>query len=53
MLPIALELYRQQPEWQPFSFRVGDVDNGWQLTFVLADTDTPDGLVNAPIDGGM
>jgi len=50
VLPIALELYRHQAEWQPLSFRVGEVDDGWQLTLTMAADATPSGLASARIE---
>lgn len=50
VLPIALELYRHQAEWQALSFRVGDVGDGWQLTLTMATEATPSGLVSARIE---
>jgi hypothetical protein len=50
VLPIALELYRHQHEWQPLTLRVGDVDDGWQLTLTMATDTTPSGLASARIE---
>jgi len=50
VLPIALELYRQRPEWAPSSFRAGELEDGWQLTLVLEREGEPDGLATAAID---
>ena len=50
VLPIALELYRHQAEWQPLSFRVGDIEDGWQLTLTMAAEATPSGLASARIE---
>jgi len=50
VLPIALELYRHQPEWQPLSLRVGDVEDGWQLTLTMATEATPSGLARTRIE---
>jgi len=50
VLPIALELYRHQPKWQPTSLRVGDVDDGWQLTLTMATEAAPSGLTTARIE---
>jgi len=51
VLPVTLELCRQQTNYPPQSIQVTDIDAGWQLTFVLADTGDQNGLVSAPIDG--
>jgi hypothetical protein len=50
VLPIALELYRRHPERPPTSLHVVDREDGWRITFVLADGVDPDGLASAPID---
>ncbi|MDS0260984.1 hypothetical protein NDI56_16405 [Haloarcula sp. S1CR25-12] len=50
VLPIALELYRHRAEWQPMSVRVGDVDDGWQLTLTMATEATPSGLATVRIE---
>jgi len=50
VLPIALELYRHRPNWLPSSLRVGDVDDGWQLTLTPADETAPSGLATAVIE---
>jgi hypothetical protein len=50
VLPIVLEVYRQQPDWLPSSTRVVDVDDGWRLTLVLARDIEPSGLASAPIE---
>ena len=51
VLPLTLELCRHHGERAPQSVQVTAVDDGWQLTFVLADTGNQNGLVSAPIDG--
>ena len=51
VLPLTLELCRYHAERLPQSIEVTTIDRGWQLTFVLADTETQNGLVTAPIDG--
>jgi len=53
VLPLTLELCRYHAERLPQSIEVTTIDRGWQLTFVLADTETQNGLVTAPIDGGV
>ncbi|WP_241154917.1 hypothetical protein [Halorubrum sp. CSM-61] len=51
VLPLTLELCRHHTEQSPQSVQVAAVDDGWQLTFGLADTGDQNGLVSAPIDG--
>jgi hypothetical protein len=51
VLPLTLELCRHHTEQSPQSVQVTAVDDGWQLTFSLADTGDQSGLVSAPIDG--
>lgn len=53
VLPLTLELCRQHPGRPPQSVQVKAVDGCWQLTFGHAEATDPDGLVNAPIDGGV
>ena len=53
VLPVTLELCRYHAERLPQSVQVSASDEGWQLTFVLADTETQHGLVTAPIDGDI
>jgi hypothetical protein len=53
VLPLTLELCRYHAKRLPQSIEVTTIDRGWQLTFVLADTETQNGLVTAPIDGGV
>lgn len=53
VLPLTLELCRYHAERLPQSIEVTTIDRGWQLTFVFADTETQNGLVTAPIDGGV
>jgi len=53
VLPVTLELCRHQTDHPPKSIQVTAVDAGWQLTFVLADMGDQNGLVSAPIDGGV
>ncbi len=50
VLPVSLELCRHHTEQSPQSVQVTAVDDGWQLTFVLADTGDQNGLVSAQID---
>jgi len=49
VLPLTLELCRHHTEQSPQSVQVTAVDDGWQLTFSLADTGDQSGLVSAPI----
>jgi hypothetical protein len=51
VLPVTLELCRHHTEQSPQSVQVTAVDDGWQLTFSLADTRDQNGIVSAPIDG--
>jgi hypothetical protein len=50
VLPLTLELCRHRTTRLPQSVRVTPVDDGWQLTFVLADAVDQHGLLTAPID---
>jgi hypothetical protein len=52
VLPLALELHRRRADLDAASLRAAGVDDGWQLTLVLADDAGPRGLVRAPIDPG-
>lgn len=51
VLPLTLDLYRHCTERPPQSIQVTAMDSGWQLTFVLSDTEGQSRLVTAPIDG--
>lgn len=51
VLPLTLEFCRYHTKRPPQSVRVTAIDGGWQLTFVLTDTEAQSGLVNTPIDG--
>jgi len=51
VLPLTLDLYRHRTERPPQSIQVAAMDGGWQLTFVLADTEGQNRLVTAPIEG--
>lgn len=53
VLPVTLELCRHHTEHLLQSIQVTAVDGGWQLMFVLADMGDQNGLVSAPIDGGV
>lgn len=49
VLPVAVELYRQQVQWAPPAFRVTTSSNGWQLTVELGTTTDPGSLSTVPI----
>jgi hypothetical protein len=51
VLPLTLDLYRHRTKRPPQSIQVTAMDGGWQLTFVLADTEGQNRLVTAPIEG--
>jgi len=50
VLPIALGLYRRQPNPPPSSLRVADVEDGRRIRIALSTDDEPSGLVSAPIN---
>jgi hypothetical protein len=50
VVPIVLELHRNQLDWPPSSLRVVDVDDGWRVRLVQARETEPSGLARAPID---
>jgi len=50
VLPLVLDLYRRQPTECPTSLRVVERENGWRITFVLAETAEPTGVASVPID---
>jgi hypothetical protein len=49
VLPIVLDLYRRQFDWQPSSFQAVDVADGWRVTLTLTRANEPNGLISAPI----
>lgn len=52
VLPLALELYRHQPDCTSPSIDVVARDDGWQLTIARCGATGPSGLVSAPILSG-
>lgn len=52
VLPVVVELYRHSPDWPPSKLHVEAVEEGWQITLVLASDADPDGLTTAAIRSG-
>jgi hypothetical protein len=50
VLPIVVELYRCEFDWQPSRLDVTKRDDGWQWTIVCTRDETPSDLARVPID---
>jgi len=49
VLPVAVELFRRQPDWQPATLDVVALEVGWKLELSLGGDAPTRGLANAPI----